>query len=405
MGRKNSFGRMDVPRFRELAEKWRFPDVAQWTEEERGSALRRAAELERQSLSELWKMAKDRGIGATSHVEKRALVMTLLKNEFLDAKKVRELRRLAESQGVVNVRQLKKPELIRALLQGEHSTLEETIRKPAPESRGHTSPRSMRLLGTAIRLAGGMGVTVCIVGAFLLPFATRKVLALSDDFLHRAGEEARTMKVSLEQVHGSLESAGKVLDSTAGTLKTAGQSMEENVPLIESLSTLVGDQAPTTIETTRQALIAAEDGAGAIDQVLRGLAKLSLLTGVTYDPEQPLDQSLAQVAQGLEPLPPTMITVGEDIGELADDIDQLGQDLPEMASQLEDFAVEIVALQDELERFIFQLGDSAVALEHASERVPSWIWVTFVLAEIGLIWLGLGQYAVFYVGGQIRRGG
>jgi hypothetical protein len=395
---------MDVPGFRELAEKWRFPDAGRWTEEEWGSALKDAAELERRSLSELRKMAKGYGIGATSRMEKGALVMTLLKAEFLGAKRVGELRRLAKGEGIEYVQRLKKPELIRALLRREGSAPEETISKTEPESRDHISLRSMRLLGCTIRLASGMGLAVCLIGAVLLPFATTRVVAFSEDFLHRVGEQARTLKTSLEHVYSSLESANKVLDSTAGTLAAAGQSMEGSVPLIESVSVLVGGQAPTTIETTRLALIAAEDGAGAIDQVLRGLAKLSLLTGVTYDPKQSLDQSLAQIAHGLEPLPPGLITVGEDIGELADDIDHLGQDLLEMPSQLEAFSGEIVALQDELQGFILQLDESARVFDGACERVSTWIWVTFVLLELGLIWLGLGQCAVYYVGGQIRGG-
>lgn len=401
MKAEKSFTRMDINRFREVAEEWHLLDAGQLTGEEWESALKRAADLEGEPLNELRAIAKAYGVAAASRMGKRALVIELLKAEALGAMRVRELRRLAERQGIVDTQRWKKPDFIRVLLNREGPTSKEAPGTPEVAARDAPSPRSMRLLGNAIRFAGGMGFIISLVGAVLLPFATMKAIATSKGFLLRAGEEATMLKTSLEHVQRSLESAVQVMEATVETLATAAQSMEDNIPLIESLSALVGEQAPTTIETTRKALIAAEDGARAIDQVLRGLARISLLTGVTYDPDQPLDQSFAQVAKGLEPLPPILVTVGGDIGELAVDLDQLAQELPEMAGQLEAFGMEVATLQDGLQGFAVQLGESELFLKRAAERLPARIWGIFVLMELALIWLGLGQCAIFYVGRQI----
>jgi uncharacterized membrane protein YdfJ with MMPL/SSD domain len=175
-------------------------------------------------------------------------------------------------------------------------------------------------------------------------------------------------------------------------------SLTTTGPLLESVSTLLADEAPTTLEMTREALISAQASAQAIDRVLRGLDALSPITGVTYQPEKPLEVSLAEVAQALKPLPTAFKSIDVKLKEV-------DGSLNEMQPVLEGILGELNVLGESMSRLEVNLNSQADTLDTLAARLleivpqmPRFMQVVAVLLGLFLFWVLLGLASIYFVG-------
>jgi hypothetical protein len=203
----------------------------------------------------------------------------------------------------------------------------------------------------------------------------------------------------------ALERAALALDDGSLALGAVHNTLEASQPFLDSVQNMLGHDFPDILETTRQSILSAGASAQAIDQVLRALSSIRFLTGVDYRPEQSLDQSLEQVAAGLEPLPESLRVVAQDLGSVGDSLEQVnptilatGEELGLMSTSLRSSAER---LRDQLDRFA-GLEDT---LQLAAERAQSVINGMAFLAGLALVWIAMGQTAVLYTGILIARAG
>jgi hypothetical protein len=161
-------------------------------------------------------------------------------------------------------------------------------------------------MGLSVQMVGALGVVLTLLIMLVLPFAASRAIALTQETLTSIAGSIQTAAESLQLAGDSLGEAAKTLSDTGVTIVAADDSLESVKQLLRTTADVAGDDVPTTIEAARLALVSAEGGALAIDQVLRVLASVGWLTGVNYDPEQSLDVSLVNVATELEPLPESL---------------------------------------------------------------------------------------------------
>lgn len=211
------------------------------------------------------------------------------------------------------------------------------------------------------------------------------------------------MTEMIREVDNSLVDAVVVLDGARLTLTSVAGSVEDSKPLIRSTGELLGDRIPQIIDNTRQALVSAEDGARAIDQVLRGLASLGPITGITYNPEKPLDKAISDVAISLEPLPGELVIVRDDLESATSDLDEVTESLRKASGGLDIFVDGLVEMEVKLTSLADDLDVVADQLTQAETRIPPIISGVLVTAELVLLWFVLCQCAIFIVGSRLMR--
>ncbi|MGH2626309.1 MAG: hypothetical protein ACRDHY_06610, partial [Anaerolineales bacterium] len=178
--------------------------------------------------------------------------------------------------------------------------------RPALGNTPRPASNAVRVLGRLMSAwAAGTMIASALALLLLPPLAAGTAQAMRAALSNGAGEAAG-MSGTLSTIADGLAEASATLEEASATLRQVRRSLEESGPLLNSISRLVGEDAPTTLESTRDAILATRSGARAIDQVLRGLATVGFLTGVRYDPAEPLDQSLAGVAEAIAPLPDSL---------------------------------------------------------------------------------------------------
>lgn len=338
----------------------------------------------------------------------------MVTREQLETMTLGELHALAQERHVEGVGKLKKAELIQRLLQTDalQAELAETISGPPV----HPSKRAAavwsrvvvlgkRCLGAIVQAVGGLGVVLALLCMLGLPFGASRAIALAQEALTSTAGSIQAAAESLQLAGDSLGEAAKTLDDTGVTVVAADDSLESVEQLLRTTADAAGNDVPATIEAARLALISAEGGALAIDQVLRALSGFGWLTGVRYDPEQSLDTSLSNVAVALEPLPESLRELEGDLDATADDIEPLQSSLETVVGDLASFSTGLTALQAQTYKQATDLQGQAAVLEEVSGWVPFWVWVAVLAIEMILVGVLVEQCAVLFVGRQLWNAG
>jgi hypothetical protein len=263
-------------------------------------------------------------------------------------------------------------------------------------------PRWKRGLGLAVQLAGCAGAAVCLVSLVLLPVLAHRVASALPDSLAVLAEAARGLQEPLDLAGESLGGASAALEGVGGMLLSAGESLDSLGTVLGSVSEVLGEDAPEAIDAARDALSSAEAGAQAIDGALRTLSYLGPLTGVTYDPEQSLQEGLSEVAASLEPLPDALRDIGADLDGAVSDLGPLRSSMEEAAGQVGVLAGRIDALEDFVVGRRPALENLALAASGAAEKAPAWVWAVAGAGELLLVVAFLEQIAIVVVGGELR---
>jgi hypothetical protein len=338
----------------------------------------------------------------------------MIAREQLETMTLAELRALARERRVEGVSKLRKVELIQQLLQADalQAELAETISShPAHPLKREAAvwPRVVvlgkRCLGAIVQVVGVLGVVLALLCMLGLPFGASRVIALAQEALASTVGSIQNAAKSLQLAGDSLGEAAQTLDDTGVTVVAADDSLESVEQLLRTTADAAGNDVPATIEAARLALISAESGALAIDQVLRTLAGFGWLTGISYDPEQSLDAGLSNVAVALEPLPGSLRELEGDLDATADDIELLQSSLETVVGDLSSFSTSLTALQAQTYKQATDLQDRAAALEEVSSWVPFWVWVVVIAIETVLVGVAVEQSAVFFVGRQLWNAG
>ena len=402
---------MTLAQLRKLASEWPTWEVDRLTKEDLIGYIAQARRLDSVSQAELRSLGRQWQIQDASRLERKDLVLHVLKAERWNAMAVAALRSLARERRIEGVGKLKKKEIIQQLVQAEAWQVQPVAARPTPSNvlsglmlrlrKRWVAIPWRRCLGIALQVTGGLGSLVSLACMIALPFLASRGVKLAQGILVSTAASTRTAADSLQLVGDSLGQASIALGDASVTLGTTEDSLESVEPLLRSVGGLVGDKAPTTIDAARQALISAESGAKSIDQVLRTLARLEALIGVTYDPAQPLDRSLADVAAGLEPLPAALKEVRGDLDAAVEDIGPIRSSLEVVAGDLVSFSASLDRLQERMYDQSSTLEDVATSTEQAVGRMPVSIWIATIVIEVILVGIGLEQCAVLIFGRQL----
>lgn len=92
--------------------------------------------------------------------------------------------------------------------------------------------------------------------------------------------------------------------------------------IVEDTSDIAGEGVADSLETAVETLPGLTSTAGVVDTTMRALS----LVGVDYDPEVPLDQSLADMEESLTPVPGQIRAQVDLLEDVEADLDRIAED-------------------------------------------------------------------------------
>lgn len=363
--------------------------------------------LQGMNLRALRELAKEHRLPHSSSLGRKALIERLLLLLKLQAQSKEELLQSARVLLVDPPDNLSKSELVLRLVTDDRARaclLEGRSGSGAGQSHAdrrqrEVSPRS--ILAFTLMAAGSLGMLLGVLGAAFMPVAGMRTDAWLKQNMTRMQNQAQSASALLRSVVSSLESGANALQDTEASLSSLGDTMEATEPFLASVETLVSKQAPETLETSQEAILSAATAAHSVDQFLRTLDSLRLITGVTYRPEAPLDESISDVAHTLAPLGPGFREVGDDLSLVRQELVFMRPELEQLQRDVEQLSVRLVPVIEALEEQAESLDALSAAIgqsEQKTSRVLTWI---FGVLALGCLWEGVSQCAVFLVGREL----
>jgi hypothetical protein len=258
------------------------------------------------------------------------------------------------------------------------------------------------LLASVLRITGGFGFILHILTAVLLIIVRPKWVGMISDSASQIFGEVKEIGLLLSLAEESLSLTSLALADTSDLLVETGEFIRDSNILLRSVGKVIGEEAPITIQSTHDALEAAQPGSKAVDTMLRGLSVLEPITGFSYDPEKTLSQSLEEVADGLEPLPETLREVQTQLNQVADELDEVHPSLDLVAQDLTQLSESTAELSLQVKAKVEWLNLIPSDLENFLQRVATFGRISTIILCVFLVLGAISHLSVFLVGNQIR---
>lgn len=261
-----------------------------------------------------------------------------------------------------------------------------------------------KVLGIALLVVSGMGLLFSLAGGV-------GILRLRKPVLHSVEAAVAETAAALGSAERGFGAAADALDSSLVMVDTVQEAvggisfaMEDTAPLFDSMADVFGVELPAVIQSTQDSLDAAGETAVVVDRVLYALDAISFLSGVTYDPEVPLAESIQDVSGSLDELEPTFLA-------LESGIDVASENTARVREQLEDLQEDLGAVEEPLRNLVESLVEYAELsgglqdrLEGFSEQLPRWINRAALGLGLVLVWNAAVQAALFSYGWELIQG-
>lgn len=263
--------------------------------------------------------------------------------------------------------------------------------------------RSAYWLGRVLLIWSAVATVLILICMVALPiFAGRFIDRAEAVLAELSGHTSRTAQIARD-AQAALEQASVALESSASSLNEVRANLEGIQPLLESVQFLLGDEAPDAIVATQQALESAQSGARAMDQVLRVLSSLSFLTGVSYEPEQPLDQALQSVSESLVPMPSALISVSEEIEAFGETLVLLETEELDAIEEIDSMSASLSGISASVSTSVEGLEILASVLDTQAQTLGRKIWIAVIIVELFLLQVALLQIVSAYTGGMLLQ--
>lgn len=240
-----------------------------------------------------------------------------------------------------------------------------------------------------------------LIGMIVLPIVASRLAERGESALSELGMRAGELVSVVENAEDALLKTARALDASATTLGQAQTNIEEVGPLLDSIQALLGEEAPGTIIAMQAGLESAQSGARAMDQMLRVLSSLRFLTGVSYNPEEPLDAALQGISDSLDPMPPALISVSEEVETFGVSLEDVGPELGQTAGAIGGMSVSMRTLARSLSGPAEGLESLSGSLDLQAQTFRRRVWIGVLVLEILLIQFVLMQLISGYVGGLL----
>lgn len=203
---------------------------------------------------------------------------------------------------------------------------------------------------------------------------------------------------ALDIASTSMNQATLSVETLAETLQTTGKSVNDSLPLIDTLTQMSAEDLPKSITAAQKALAGAGESAEVIDSTLALLTSIPLLPVEPYDPEVPLSQALGEVSETLAPL-------AESFSSMEESLTDTKGNLSEIEGQLTAISTNVTTIQTSLaeaDSVIAQYKESNQVLRDQIGRLKSGLAASMEMLAWGLTvvlaWLGLTQVGLLMQG-------
>ena len=263
------------------------------------------------------------------------------------------------------------------------------------------STRICRIVAIALLVAGIAGLVFSVAALVLLGPLERKVEAAATEQLALIDDALTTTADGLAVASTSLSRASTAIGSVEGTLGGVGQTILGTVPVLNSVTELLGDKLPKTLETTQDTLRSVASSAQLVDDVLAIVTTVPFLNLDAYNPDKPLFQGFEEMADSLNRIPESLSEAQEGLESTVGNIEQVEGDFTSMARNVGEIATDLEDAQSVIVQYQEIVSDVQGTISSAQESLPGWLRTLRWGLSLLLVWLGIAQIGLLTQGWEL----
>jgi len=260
-----------------------------------------------------------------------------------------------------------------------------------------------RILGLSLMIFSALGLAISLSGLLAVSMVSNQVGQSADEALTLTLASLDTTSQSLDLVHSALGEAQDALGVMETVVRGTDDSLQNTGALIGSLSDfLIGDLSPA-ISNSQHSLTAAEEGAAVIEEMLYSLNAISMLTGMTYDPDVSLTESFARINQSLDTMPESLTEVDENLNAVRESLNSVQTDFTDLITTLNESEAILVEAQTGVDDYSNLVQELSLKISDVQENLSTWIRTAILSLYFLLIWLAISQIGLLWQGWEMVR--
>lgn len=256
-------------------------------------------------------------------------------------------------------------------------------------------------MGIALLVAGVCGL-VFSVAALVMALRTLSALgAVVNNELDVVDRALVTTGGGLDLAATTLTDARATVGTLRATLTSASAAITDTLPTLDTLTTLTGTTLPTTLRSTQEALSSARETAKVADSVLGAISSFNLLSSTTYNPEVPLNETIAEVSDSLNSLPPSLATVEQGLRDARSNIGSINSDVSGLAVGIGEIGASVSEAQLVVRQYQTLVSDLRREVARVRLAAPRWLNTASWGVTLALLWLALAQIGLITQGWEL----
>jgi prefoldin subunit 5 len=255
-----------------------------------------------------------------------------------------------------------------------------------------------RIIGITFIVAAIFGLIFSLTGAVFVWVVKEPITQNLISTLDLIDTTLEATSTGLTVADDTLTQAITDFGTLESTIQTASKTLEDSVPMVETLSNLTSESLPGAIEATQTGLNTVQDAARSIESTLRLITSIPFIPIESYDPEVSFTEALDDVTTSLEPIPDALLAMEDTLNTtkgnlvliaaqvriISRNIGELRESLYQMQLVIGQYQGVITTLQDRVEAFRINLATII--------NVSAWLFT------IIFIWLGIAQLGLLTQG-------
>jgi ABC-type transporter Mla subunit MlaD len=259
------------------------------------------------------------------------------------------------------------------------------------------APPLKRTLGLILVIISIVSLIISAGGIVALWSVRPAITVALQDTVTLITETLVTTHKALTVADTALQNASDTLTILSGSIDSLANSIGSTQHALSSVTLLIRQGLPKTIDAARTALASAQDTARVVDDFLSGLSGIQFLN-INYNPDVPLSTSIGRIGTSLDDLP-------SQLAKLGDDLDSVNMNLPAvittirgLGTTLQDVDATLSEARAVIKEYAAQLTRTQTAVQPIGDSIPAYVTFFALALTFIALWIGAVQIIVLVVG-------
>ncbi len=254
------------------------------------------------------------------------------------------------------------------------------------------------LIGTLLIVASIIGLIFSVAGLIGIWQVQPRIEEGMSQTLDLLSDSLGATYQGLVVTQDSMEQSITSVKTLAETVSAIGVTINTTSPLLDSIAILIGEELPATVESTRQSLISAQQGAAVMDGVLSVITAIPLISSERYNPEKSLSASLGDVATNIEGLPEKFQEMSVNLSTTSESLVDVEAGMTTMASDIEAIGASLEGYNDVMEQYKVTVNTVKKQIDQINEGSEQIVTVLVWAVTIFLAWMAIAQIGLMTQG-------